>query len=103
MDEKNKATSPERKAALQNVLVHFPGNSAKLQRTRILEALKLGLLTTFEAMRYLDIYHPPVRVKELRTEGWDIATHWKTITTEAGEEHRVGCYMLMCEVPHVQY
>jgi hypothetical protein len=103
MDEKNKATSPERKAALQNLVDYFPGKTAKVQRTRILEALKLGLLTTFEAMRYLDIYHPPVRVKELRTEGWDIATHWKTITTEAGEEHRVGCYMLMCEVPHVQY
>jgi hypothetical protein len=98
MDEKNKTTSPERKATFQTILLNHPGNTAKAQRNRMLEALKHGLLTTFEAMRYLDVYHAPARIKELRLVGWDIATHWKTITTEAGEEHRVGCYLLVSEV-----
>jgi hypothetical protein len=45
-------------------------------------------------MRYLDVYHCPARVLQLRKQGWKIATHWQTVITEAGEKHRVGLYAL---------
>jgi hypothetical protein len=51
-------------------------------------------VTTFEAMRYVDVYHCPARVLQLRKKGWRIATHWQTVITEAGEKHRVGLYLL---------
>lgn len=87
-------TSPEKRAALQAILQALPGVSAAQQRARILQALQKGPLTTFEASRILDCYYPPVRVKELRLLGHDIALHWVRIATEAGEVHRVGMYAL---------
>ena len=45
-------------------------------------------------MRYLDVYHCPARVLQLRKRGYKIVTHWQTIITESGEKHRVGLYVL---------
>lgn len=93
--EKEKATFPEKKAALEAIRTEFKGNDCATQRTRLLEAIRRDWrVSTYEARRYLDIYYPPARVKELRDEGEKIATTWEIITTEAGERHRVGVYYL---------
>jgi hypothetical protein len=92
--EKEKATSPEKKAALEMIRNEFKGTASQSQAARLLEALSRFPVTTFEAMRYVDVYHCPARVLQLRKKGWRIATHWQTVITEAGEKHRVGLYLL---------
>lgn len=91
---KEKATSPEKKAALEAIRVQFKGNGVRSQAMRLLEALRRFSVTTFEAMRYLDVYYCPARVLQLRRLGFNIVTHWQTVITEAGEKHRVGLYVL---------
>jgi hypothetical protein len=93
--QKEKATSPEKKAALESIRAEFKGNDCATQRTRLMEAFKRGLaISTFEAMRYLDIYFPPARIKELRNDGEKIGTHWVHTPTESGDLHRIGVYVL---------
>ena len=92
--EKNKATPPEKKAALESIRAQFNGNEGHSQSKRLLEALSRFGITTFEAMRYLDVYHCPARVLQLRKQGHNITTHWQTVVTEAGVKHRVGLYVL---------
>jgi Helix-turn-helix domain len=94
MSEKN-ATPPEKKAALQAIAAQFTGQAAQAQRERLLEALSRFAVTTFEAMRYLDIYDPRPRVHELRHRfGYKITTAWQSVVTESGDKHRVGLYVL---------
>lgn len=90
--EKNKATSPEKKAALEAIRAEFKGTSADTQCARLLEALARFPITTFEAMRYLDVYHCPARILQLRKAGHLILTHRQTVVTEAGVRHCVGLY-----------
>ena len=93
--EKNKTTSPEKKAALEAIRIKFKGNDCATQRARLMEAFRRGwAISTFEAMRYLDIYFPPARIKELRDLGERIKTHWVNIATESGERHHIGLYAL---------
>ena len=92
--EKNKATPPEKKAALEAIRTEFNGTEGHSQCKRLLEALSRFAITTFEAMRYLDVYHCPARVLQLRKQGHKITTHWQTVVTEAGVKHRVGLYVL---------
>ena len=91
---KEKATAPEKKAALEAIRAQSNGVASRAQADRLLEALRRFGVTTFEAMRYLDVYHCPARVLQLRKRGYKIATHWQTVITEAGEKHRVGLYVL---------
>ena len=97
--DKNKATSPEKKAALETIRLAFTGLSAPAQCERLLAALKCYPISTYEAMRGLDIYAPRPRVHELRHRfGMKIQTHWVVIVTECGEKHRIGIYALESEV-----
>ena len=73
------------------------GNSDDAQCKRLLQRLRSGPVTTFEAMRAHDIYHCPARVLQLRKRGHDIATVWDRVITEAGVAHRVGKYVLIKE------
>lgn len=91
---KKNATPSEKKAALEMIRTEFKGTASRSQRARLLEALSRYSVTTFEAMRYLDVYHCPARILQLRKEGYSITTHWLMVETEAGEEHRVGLYVL---------
>ena len=96
---KNKATSPEKKAALEAIRAQFKGTDCATQRARLMEAFKRGwAISTFEAMRYLDIYFPPARIKELRNDGERINTHWECIVTESGDQHRIGLYVMQSGV-----
>jgi hypothetical protein len=92
--EKEKATSPEKRAALEAIRAQVNGTGGHSQSARLLEALSRFAITTFEAMRYLDVYHCPARILQLRKQGYKIVTHWQTVITEAGVKHRVGLYML---------
>ena len=89
---KEKATSPEKKAALEAIRAEFKGTSSDTQCARLLEALARFPVTTFEAMRYLDVYHCPARILQLRKAGHRILTHRQTVVTEAGVRHSVGLY-----------
>jgi hypothetical protein len=80
--------------ALHRLLKLHPGVSSKAQCSRLRAALSGYSITTFEAMRYLDVYYAPARVMQLRNAGEVIDTHWQTVVTESGERHRVGCYTL---------
>jgi hypothetical protein len=93
MNKKN-ATSLEKKAALKLTRSQYKGISAAKQCARLLAALAGWSINTFEAMRYLDVYHCPARILQLRKQGYKITTHWQTVITEAGEKHRVGLYVL---------
>jgi hypothetical protein len=97
---KEKATSPEKKAALAAIRAEFKGTASRSQAARLLEALSRYSITTFEAMRYLDVYHCPARILQLRKQGHKIVTHWQTVITEAGEKHRVGLYALESGARH---
>ena len=72
--------------------------STSAQCARLLERLRKGPCTTFEAMRSLDVYHAPARVLQLRKHGHEITTIWERVRTEAGVVHRVGKYVLIKEV-----
>ena len=91
--EKNKVTSLEKKAALEAIRADFKGTSSDTQCALLLGALARFPITTFEAMRYLDVYHCPARILQLRKAGHRILTHRQTVVTEGGEKHRVGLYV----------
>jgi Helix-turn-helix domain len=92
MNEK-KATSAK-EAALISIREQIKGNDSKTQCKRLLEALARFSINTFEAMRFLDVYHVPARILQLRKQGFLIITYWETVITESGEKHRVGRYEL---------
>lgn len=87
-------TSAEKKQYLQALVRAMPGQNAKTQCQRLREALGCYALSTFEAMRYLDIYYCPARIMQLRKRGLNITTAWVTVATESGHKHRVGLYVL---------
>ena len=89
------STPPERIEALHAIRDRFPGNVASVQETRLLVAMQeLGQVTTFEASRYLDAYHPPARKLALVKRGCQIVTTWRRVPTESGRTHRIGVYSL---------
>lgn len=90
--------SPAKLKAFEAIREAHKGNDSKTQCLRLRAALSRFAVTTFEAMRYLDVYHAPARVLQLRKAGCTIITHWRTVITEAGEKHRVGLYVLETQV-----
>lgn len=84
-----------RQLSLQAITAEIPGISAAAQRLRLATALELlGSITTFEAMRHLDIYDPRPRKLEPLAAGYNITLSWDQTVTESGETHRVGRYVL---------
>ena len=98
--EKKKAATLEKIAALEAIRNEFKGTASRSQAARLLHALSCYSVTTFEAMRYLDVYHCPARILQLRKQGHKIITHWQTVITEAGARHRVGKYVLESRAGH---
>ena len=98
--EKEKATPSEKKATLEAIRGEFKGADAHTQCARLLEALSRFPVTTFEAMRFLDVYHCPARVMQLRKAGHRITTHRQSVLTEAGVKHTVGLYSLESGADH---
>lgn len=82
-----------RKKILEDIRAESGGNDWRTQCARLLTALlRLGSVTTFEASRYLDIYHPPARKRDLVQQGYLITTRRRGERTECGNIHRVGEY-----------
>lgn len=80
---------------LAEILRTTPGNSREDQRSRMMKAMqRTGHITTFEAMRFLDVYDPRPRIYELRGEGKSVKTVMRVEQTESGEHHRIGMYIL---------
>ncbi|WP_293999937.1 helix-turn-helix domain-containing protein [Sphaerotilus sp.] len=89
------APSQERIVALHAIRDANPGQSGTRQCDRLLAALRqFGLVTTYEASRYLDLYDPRARKMDLRNAGHPIATMWCHTPTESGDLHRIGAYYL---------
>jgi hypothetical protein len=90
-------TTPRTKRkALRAILHTHGGNTAQIQRSRIMVALaSVGPCTTAEMVRWLDCPRPGARLTELRQQGHRITTYWRTDTTEAGEPHRFALYALV--------
>jgi hypothetical protein len=80
--EKEEA-APDKVVALKQILEQFSGNTGRTQCQRLLAALARFPVKTFEAMRFLDVYHCPARVLQLRKDGHDIITVRQTVVTEA--------------------
>jgi hypothetical protein len=90
------STPEDRIAALHAIRDRFPGNVASAQETRLLVAMQeLGHCTTFEASRFLDVYHPPARKLALLSRGHRIVMTWRRVVTESGKAHRIGVYSLL--------
>ncbi len=88
-------TPPERITLLNAIRDAYPGTTSEPQRARMLEAMRqTGHITTFEAMRYLDVFDPRPRKLELVQAGHDVILTWRRAPTESGELHRVGVYLL---------
>lgn len=85
----------DQQASYANLLKRYPGNDVRTQAERLLHALTLAPVTTFDAHKYLDVYYAPARVKELRRRGFEIDTLRVAQLTDAGVVHnRVGMYVL---------
>jgi len=96
MDEKK--TTPEKEAALKNLRDQFKGTDTSTQINLLAAAMRLcSSITTYEASRWLDIYHPAGRIKDLRDAGFEILTLWTVVKTEANVSHRIGRYVLIRE------
>ena len=93
MENEKKAT-PGKEAALKQIRDEFSGTTGRRQADRLLAALRQFPITTFEAMRQLDVYHAPARVLQLRKAGYNIITLRQRVETEAGVAHNVGLYVL---------
>lgn len=90
------STPPERIAALHAVRDRHKGDSSSTQAERLLAALReVGNVTTFEAMRFLDVFDPRPRKLWLVRQGHNVITSWRVCFTEAGERHRIGVYSLV--------
>lgn len=88
-------TPPERIASLHAIRDRHKGQACTTQKARLLDALQtLGHVTTFEAMRYLDIYDPRPRKLALLKDGYRVVTTRRRLETESGEPHRIGVYWL---------
>ncbi|SDZ02951.1 helix-turn-helix domain-containing protein [Nitrosomonas sp. Nm33] len=96
----DKKIPPHKEAAFQEINKEFSGNSVKQQCARLLRALSLFSINTFEASRGLGVYHPPARILQLRKLGYIIDTIWQVIEAENGDKHRVGCYVLRSGLNH---
>lgn len=89
-------TPAKRIEALHAIRDRYPGNLATAQESRLLAAMhELRHCTTFEASRYLDVYHPPARKLALVNRGYQILTTWRRVATESGRVHRIGEYSLI--------
>jgi hypothetical protein len=93
MSEKENARQPKSTSA--KTKKKFTDNSAEGQRARLLDALKIGPLTTIEIRHDLDILMPAARIFELRHGGGhNIEKIWVDRPTAAGNLHRVALYLL---------
>lgn len=82
---------------LETIRENYKGETGANHARRILDALRLSPLSTFEARRYLDVPHPAGRVQELREAGHEIDTVRISELGEVGRPHCIALYLLRKE------
>lgn len=82
---------------LNSIRNKYNGETGFTHRQRILEALRFGPLSTFEARKFLDVPHPAGRVQELRDDGNEIDTLRTHEKGDAGRPHCIALYVLRKE------
>jgi hypothetical protein len=87
-------TPPELAQALMAIRYSLPGSTARTQEARLEKALRKWSLTTFEMLKWLDLYDPRARIQGLRLAGHEILRTWVVIETDCGQRHRVGRFAL---------
>lgn len=75
----------------------YKGETGASHERRILDALRLAPLSTFEARKYLDVPHPAGRVQELRDAGNEIDTLRFPEKSDVGRPHVIAVYVLRKE------
>lgn len=82
---------------LEAIREKYKGETGATHQRRILDALRLGPLSTFEARKHLDVPHPAGRIQELRDDGNDIDTVRISEPGEVGRPHCIARYILRKE------
>lgn len=95
------ATGEAKVDQLCSIRDKYKGENRAAQVKRLIEALRLFPISTFEARRCLDIMHPAGRVQELRDEGNEIDTLRLSEFSELGRPHSIAVYVLRREADHV--
>lgn len=91
------AASEAKVQQLCSIRDKYKGETGATHAKRMLDALRLGPLSTFEARRYLDVPHPAGRVQELREAGHEIDTVRLSERSEVGRPHIIALYVLRKE------
>ena len=73
--------------------------SGHAQRVRLLNYMRAnGSITTFEAIRVLNVLRPSARIAELRADGHNIRTHLGDMLDDQGRKHsQVATYYLSAD------
>ena len=82
-----------KEALLVSIRNKYRGDSRTDQGSRLLEALRLFPISTFEARKLLDVMHPAGRVQELREDGYCIDSLRTSEPSEIGRPHRIAVYV----------
>lgn len=82
---------------LEAIRKKYKGETGATHQRRILDALRLGPLSTFEARKHLDVPHPAGRVQQLRESGHAIDTLRVSEPSEVGRPHCIALYVLRKE------
>lgn len=92
--EKNKARSG---AGQESNQFDRHSTSTDAQQQRLLAALRVEPVTTFEGRTRLGVPHVAGRIRELREAGFSIITTWTTARSRMGTRHRIARYLLVGE------
>jgi hypothetical protein len=82
---------------LETIREKYRGETGATHARRILDALRFGPLSTFDARKHLDVPHPAGRVQELRDAGNEIDTLRLSERSEVGRPHCIAVYVLRKE------
>ena len=89
----NKKLPLQQEAASEKIKQMLAGKHSKQQCVRMLQALWLFKLNTFEARRSRNVYHLPADILQLRQQGYEIDTIGETVKAGNSIKHHVDCYV----------
>lgn len=72
-------------------------NTRAAQQQRLLEALRVAPVNTFEGRAVLGVPHVAGRIQDLREAGFAIVTTWTLARGDTGAMHRIARYALLRE------
>ena len=90
-------TSEAKAKQLKAIREKYKSETGATHALRLLDALRLGRVSTFEARSYLDVPHPAGRIQELRDAGNEIDTLRLSEPSDAGRPHCIAVYVLRQE------